>query len=188
MNDNNLLKLRNYINDHCIIVDNTITLSSGISSNYYIDCKKAMLDGECLNIISDCFLSKIYELDYIPNAIGGLTIGADFITAAILIKSYQSNGLPILGSIVRKNRKKHGMNTIIENVLSPGTKIVLIDDVITTGNSILFAGNEFKKLNYDIIGVVCLIDREENGIEKVSNSFNCPVSSIFRKRDFSKLY
>lgn len=180
-------RLRDRIDDLCLITDTPLTLSTGTVSSFYFDCKKATLDGECLNLIANAFLDEISQLPTTPTAIGGLTMGADFITAAVIQRAFQTGQLTTQGSIVRKEPKKHGTCNHIENELPPGTRIVLVDDVITTGRSTQLAGDKFKECGYKIVGIIALIDREAGGAELLAQHFCCPVRSILLKSDFPRI-
>ena len=125
-------RLRALIDKLCII-EGDFVLSTGVKSRYYFDCKAVALDGEGLTLIAREFLKEIEKLPVKPTAIGGLTMGADFITAAVIVLSHQAGGKLLKGSIARKEPKKHGTRRKIENELPRGTRIVAIDDVITTG-------------------------------------------------------
>jgi orotate phosphoribosyltransferase len=177
-------RLRQLIEQRCLIVDANFTLSMGQSSSYYFDCKTVTLIGEGLSLIADEFLREIETFPEKPKAIGGLTMGADFITAAVAMRSYEENGPLVFGSIVRKEPKKHGTKNKVENQLPPGTPIVVVDDVITTGNSTRQACEEFLKAGYRIVGIIALVDREEGGKEGLARDYGL-VRTIFTKRDFS---
>lgn len=181
---NRLLRL---IDSLCLITHTSLTLSTGSVSNFYFDCKKATLNGECLDLIADAFLAEIEALPVQPTAIGGLTMGADFLTAAVVLKAYQQQKPVLLGSIARKEPKQHGTKTPIENELPPGTRIVVVDDVITTGSSTQQAAEKFQAAGYEIVGIIALIDREAGGAAHLARQFDCPVRAIFRKRDFPRL-
>ncbi|MFO1430537.1 MAG: phosphoribosyltransferase family protein [Candidatus Competibacteraceae bacterium] len=180
-------RLRDLIDERCLITAATLTLSTGTQSSFYFDCKKATLDGECLSLIADAFLEEIAKLPSPPTAIGGLTMGADFITAAVTLRAFQA-GLPtVKGSIVRKEPKKHGTRNHIENELPAGTRIVLIDDVITTGNSTKLAGEKLLEEGYEVVGIIALIDREAGGAESLAERFRVPVRAIFKKSHFPRI-
>jgi orotate phosphoribosyltransferase len=179
--------LRDRIQDRCLDFSHEYTLSTGEKSNFYFDCKKATLDGELLSPIADAFLEMLKTLPEMPQAIGGLTMGADSISTAVVMRAFQE-GLPtISASIVRKEPKKHGTKNFIENQLPRGTTIAVVDDVITTGSSIDKACRHFLAAEYRIVGILALVDREAGGAEKLKKDFDCSVLSLFRKRDFPKL-
>lgn len=179
-------RLRDLIERRCLMTpEKPIRLSTGALSNFYFDCKAVTLDGEGLNLIAEAMLEEIQSLPEAPRAIGGLTMGADFITAAVAMKAFE-RGLPtVLGSIVRKEPKKHGTMNKIENELPRGTPIVVIDDVITTGKSTRLACHEFLAAGYRIVGIIALVDREEGGKASLEQEFG-QVKSLFRTSDFPK--
>ena len=184
-------KLRKLVDDRCLDTDTPYTLSAGTQSEFYFDCKKAMLDGKCLSLIADEFLEEARKLPVPPDAIGGLTMGADFIVAAVIQRASESDkpaGNPIVsGSIVRKEPKKHGTRNRIENELPAGTRIMVIDDVITSGSSTDAACREFIANGYEVVGIVALVDREAGGRESLSRKYRCPVHAIFTKSDFPRI-
>jgi len=179
-------RLRALIEERCLLADVNITLSTGRQSGFYFDCKRAMLDGEGLTLIVDAIMEEIDQLPERPVAIGGLTLGADFIVAGVIAKAYQTGHPTVYGSIVRKEPKKHGTRNKIENQLPAGTPIVVIDDVITSGNSIRKACEEFRQASYRIVGIIALIDRKAGGKESLERDFG-PVRALFDKDDFPAL-
>jgi orotate phosphoribosyltransferase len=180
-------RLRKLIEDKCLIRDRTITLSTGAQSNFYFDCKAVTLDGEGLSLMAQLILEKVKQFSPQPVAIGGLTMGADFITAAVVMKAFESGAALVHGSIVRKEPKKHGTRNKIENQLPPGTPIVVVDDVITTGKSTKQACEEFIESGYKIVGIIAMVDRKAGGRESLEAQFGPPVTSLFSKDDFPSL-
>jgi orotate phosphoribosyltransferase len=178
--------LRSLIEKNCLLADIDISLSSGAESSFYFDCKKATLSGEGLSLIVDAVISVIDDLPQQPNAIGGLTIGADPIVAGVVARAHQLNRPPLHGSIVRKEPKRHGTKSKIENQLPAGTKIVVIDDVITSGSSVKTACKEFLAEGYIVVGIIALIDRKAGGKESLESEFG-PVHTLFDKDDFPSL-
>ncbi len=179
-------RLRSLLEKRCLIVNNEFTLSMGQSSSFYFDCKAVTLTGEGLSLIAEQILKEIESFPETPIAIGGLTMGADFITAAVVMRSFETNRPLVSGSIVRKEPKKHGTKNKIENQLPPGTPIVVVDDVITTGKSTRQACEEFLKAGYKIVGIISVVDREEGGKESLERDFGL-VRALFKKREFSAL-
>ena len=179
--------LRSLVDEKCLTVGRSYTLTTGRQSAFYFDCKKAMLDGQCLGLIADAFLEEAGKLSPIPTAIGGLTMGADFIVAAVIQRAFQTGNPLTLGSIVRKEKKKHGAGNRIENELPKGTPILVVDDVVTTGSSTVTACDAFVAAGYDVVGIVALVDRESGGCETLARRYGCPVGAIFRKRDFPRI-
>ena len=180
-------ELRSFVDDKCLTVGRSYTLSTGRQSDFYFDCKKVMLDGRGLSLIADAFLEEAGKLPCSPRAIGGLTMGADFIVAAVIQRAFETGKPLVSGSIVRKEQKKHGAGNKIENELRKGTPIMVIDDVVTTGSSTETACEAFMAAGYDIVGIVALIDRESGGLQELAQKYGCPAGAILRKRDFPRI-
>jgi orotate phosphoribosyltransferase len=178
--------LRDLVEARCLVFGD-FTLSTGEKSRFYFDCKHATLDGETLSHISDAFLEEIAKFSTTPTAIGGLTMGADFIVAAVAMRAFQTGAKTQRASIVRKEPKKHGTRNFIENQLPPGTSIVVVDDVITSGSSTIKACEKFREAGYKIVGILALVDREAGGIQKLQRTFECEARAVFRKSDFPML-
>src|SRR6266849_1889881 len=178
-------RLHRLIEKLCII-EGDFVLSTGAKSRYYFDCKTVALDGEGLTLIAGEFLKEIETLPVNPTAIGGLTMGADFITAAVIMLSHQTGGKVLKGSIARKEPKKHGTRRKIENELPRGTKIVAIDDVITTGSSTLMACKEFEEAGYHIVGILAVVDREQGGKKTLEAKYP-HATTLFKTSDFPRL-
>src|SRR5204862_6254237 len=123
------------------------------------------------------------ELPGNPPACGGLTRGADFIPAALIMFSPQTGGKLVKGSFAPKEHKKHGTRRTIENELPRGTKIVAIDDVITTGASTLLACKEFEEAGYEIVGILAVVDREQGGRKTLEEKYK-HVRTLFKTSDF----
>lgn len=179
-------RLRKLVEQRCLTAGTDITLSGGSHASFYFDCKAAMLDGECLTLIVDGLLDEIGQLPSAPSAIGGLTMGADFMVSALIAKAYEIGHPTIHGSIVRKEPKRHGTRNRIEHQLSPGTTIVVVDDVITSGGSIRQACEEFQREGYEIVGIVALIDRQAGGKESLEKDYGV-VRALFATEDFPVL-
>lgn len=186
MNDTRA-RLWELIDQKCLrIMKSPVRLSTGAASSFYFDCKAVTLDGEALSLIADAFLAEIAELPESPAAIGGLTMGADFITAAVAMKGYERGLKTVHGSIVRKEPKKHGTMNLIENELPAGTPIVVVDDVITTGNSTKQACEQFIAAGYRVVGIIALIDREQGGRQSLESRFGV-VRAVFNKSNFPRI-
>ena len=97
-------ELRSLVDEKCLTVGHSYTLTTGRQSEFYFDCKKAMLDGRCLGLIAGAFLEEAGKLPRFPKAIGGLTMGADFIVAAVIQRAFETGKPVVSGSIVRKER------------------------------------------------------------------------------------
>ena len=180
-------ELRSFVDRECLTVGRSYTLSTGRQSDFYFDCKKAMLDGRCLGLIAEAFLQEAGKLPRFPRAIGGLTMGADFIVAAVIQRAFETGRSMVSGSIVRKAPKQHGSANKIENVLSEGTPILVVDDVVTTGASTEDACEAFLAAGYDLVGIVALVDRETGGLQALARRYGCPVGAVLKRRDFPRI-
>lgn len=131
-------------------------LSSGGRSDYYIDCRTTTLDARGAQLTGQVFLDEIQLRGWNPEAIGGLTMGADPIVVAVSVTSGALNGF-----LVRKAEKQHGTGQRIEGFRGKGAKVVIVDDVCTTGASTIQAVEAAREFGFDVVGVMCLVEREE---------------------------
>ena len=131
-------------------------LSSGGTSDYYVDCRATTLDGRGSQLTGQVFLERIREHGWNPQAIGGLTLGADPIVVAVAVTSGTIDGF-----LVRKAEKQHGTARRIEGFCEKGARVVIVDDVCTTGASTIQAIEASREFGFNIIGVMCLVEREE---------------------------
>lgn len=132
------------------------TLSSGATSDYYIDCRTTTLDARGAQLTGKVFLEEIQARDWKPQAIGGLTMGADPIVVAVSVASGNINGF-----LVRKAEKQHGTGQRIEGFRQKGTRVVIVDDVCTTGASTIQAIEAAQEFGFHVVGAMCLVEREE---------------------------
>ncbi|MCG2720838.1 MAG: orotate phosphoribosyltransferase [Thermodesulfovibrionales bacterium] len=139
-------------------------LVSGRRSNYYFNCKAVTLHPEGMYLIGNTVFDIIQDLDI--QGIGGLTLGADPIANAVSYTSYLK-GKPIEAFVVRKSPKSHGTMLWIEGNVSSEDKVVIVDDVITTGKSTIEAITRVKEAGLEIRKVIALVDRQEGGREAV---------------------
>ena len=157
-----------------------VVLSSGKVSNFYLDGRQVSLCPQGAYLISRIILDFIKGKNI--TAIGGPTLGADPIVGAVLhqaaIKKKKLNGF-----IVRKAAKQHGMQRLIEGpILSKKSRVVLVDDVATTGGSLVEAKLALDRLGVGVVCAIVIVDREE-GAEQNLARVNCPLIPVFRKRD-----
>jgi|SRR5438046_8032725 len=157
--------LRSLLADRAVI-RGRITLSSGALSDYYFDCKRVMLSAEGAPLVGDAVLDAIKGLREQPLAIGGLTNGADPIVGAAMMKAAEA-GLRLDGFYIRKEPKKHGTQRLIENAPPSGTPVVIVDDVVTKGGSVMKAIDGAESAGCRVVGVIVLVDRLEGGAEKI---------------------
>jgi orotate phosphoribosyltransferase len=136
------------------------TLSSGAISDYYIDCRLTTLDANGALVTGQVVLHGIESRGWRPDAIGGLTMGADPIVVATSVISAQQ-GRPIHGFLVRKAEKTHGTGQRIEGFRQKASRVVIVDDVCTTGASTVQAIEAARAHGFEVVGVMCLVDRQE---------------------------
>jgi len=158
-------RLRDLLSQRALILG-PITLSSGKQSNHYFDCRRLTLNSEGAELVGEAVLDVIVELPEKPLAIGGLTHGADPIIVAVMMKARQ-RGISIDGFFVRKEAKAHGTRNLIENAPQPGAKVVIVDDVVTEGGSILKAIDEAEHAGCAVVAAITLVDRKEGGGDKI---------------------
>src|SRR6201982_4160842 len=133
-------------------------LSSGASSDYYIDCRTTTLDARGSQLTGQVFLEEIRQRGWKPQAIGGLTLGADPIVVAVSVTSGELSGF-----LVRKAEKQHGTGQRIEGFRKKAAKVVIVDDVCTTGASTVQAIEAAREFGFEVVGVMCLVERKEAG-------------------------
>lgn len=177
-------QMKNFLAENCLITGGQIKLSGGGAAGYYFDCKRATLRGEFLPPLADWILACAEQISPPPEIIGGPTIGADFIAAAAVMRAAEK-GLPLTAAaIVRKEPKKHGTQNKIENEPKKPSRILIVEDVITTGGSIARACDEFIAAGHTIAGIAAIIDRQAGGKESLAEKYRAPVFALFCKADF----
>jgi len=151
-------------------------LSSGATSDYYIDCRTTTLDAKGARLTGQVFFEEIRERGWKAQAIGGLTMGADPIVVAASVVSGELQGF-----LVRKAEKQHGTGQRIEGFREKGARVVIVDDVCTTGASTVQAIEAAREFGFKVIGALCLVEREEAkgrpNVEKAAAP--APFVSIF---------
>jgi orotate phosphoribosyltransferase len=155
-------------------------LSSGGTSDYYIDCRTTTLDAKGSKLTGEVFTEEIRRQEWKPRAIGGLTMGADPIVVAVSVVSGDLDGF-----LVRKAEKQHGTGQRIEGFREKGARVVIVDDVCTTGASTVQAIEAAREFGFEVVGAMCLVEREEAkgrpSVEKAAAP--APFISIFTAKD-----
>lgn len=159
-------------------------LVSGKTSQFYIDCKKTTYNAEAMNLIGEILFSKMSGIQL--DAIGGLTLGADPIAFAVSMISFQK-GRPIKSFVIRKKPKEHGMKYSIEGKLEGVKRVVIVEDVVTTGQSTLDAITKAEEAGLEIVKVFALVDREEGGKEEVLKRVR-NFEALFTKSELFSYY
>jgi orotate phosphoribosyltransferase len=144
-------------------------LASGRHSDYYIDCRTTTMHAEGQALLGEVGLDALAEASLHPDLVGGLTMGADPISYAIAGESWR-RGEPVHAFSVRKRAKDHGRGRRIEGCFEPGARVVVVEDVITSGGSALQAIREVQTENGQVLAVLALVDREEGGREAIEEA------------------
>jgi orotate phosphoribosyltransferase len=151
-------------------------LSSGGTSDYYIDCRTTTLDAKGARLTGEVFVDEIRQRGWKAQATGGLTMGADPIVVAVSVVGGELNGF-----LVRKGEKQHGTGQRIEGFREKGARVVIVDDVCTTGASTVQAIEVAREFGFIVVGAMCLVEREEAkgrpSVEKAAAP--APFVSIF---------
>lgn len=141
-------------------------LSSGKKSDYYIDARLVTLDPKGVTLIAQLMLDEVKDDNL--DAIGGPTLGADPMIGAFGVLSFQS-GKPLNTFIIRKEAKGHGKERQVEGPeLKAGARIVLVDDVATTGKAFLHSLDVLKEMDVDVVKCICVVDRNDGAPEAVA--------------------
>ena len=154
-------------------------LASGKESSYYVNSKQALFHSEAVALLGEAIWERTKDLDI--HAVGGVELGAiPLATAAVL--RYHQEGRALEGFFVRKETKDHGSRERLEGVLPPGARVAVLDDVLTTGGSVLQAITEVEKAGGKVVTVVCIVDRLEGARELLAPKYK--YQPIFTIRDF----
>jgi orotate phosphoribosyltransferase len=180
-------------------------LSSGGTSDYYIDCRTTTLHAEGARLVGRVVYDLIQKERWKPQAIGGMTMGADPIVTAVSILSAQSivtrapartkplesaDDYMMHGFLVRKAEKAHGTGQRIEGWKKEGARVVIVDDVCTTGSSTIGAIEAAKAAKMNVAGVVCLVEREEANGRPAVEQAAAPAKfiSIFKANEVREMH
>ena len=158
------------------------TLASGKKASFYLDCRQITLDSLGAKLIGEGILELLKNDPQMPKAVGGMSIGADPITAAVItVAAYQE--IPLKGFMVRKQSKGHGTNQFVEGPIAAGDHVVIVEDVVTTGGSSLDAIEKVEAIGAVVDGVIAIIDRQEGGAEAFRQK-GYVLRSLFTIKDF----
>jgi orotate phosphoribosyltransferase len=156
------------------------TLASGKKAKYYLDGKQITLHSEGLRLVSEGLLELLEGVDFV--AFGGMSIGADPIVGGVLTVAAEQ-GRDLAGFLVRKESKGHGTNKFVEGPVTPGMKVVIVDDVVTTGGSALLSVDRIEEFGCKVVQVVAIIDRMEGGAANFA-ARGLPLKSLLTIEDF----
>ncbi len=161
-------------------VEGEVTLTSGKKSDYYFDCKQTALHPEGGFLIGSIFLDMLAK--YAIGGVGGMTLGADPLVSSVVVLS-QVKGRPLPGFIIRKKSKGHGTNQYLEGMrnFAPGTRVALLEDVVTTGGTLVTAAERVRDAGLEIEAVLTVLDRQEGGMENLARA-DLALESIFTRQ------
>ena len=156
-------------------------LASGAKSKYFFDLKPTMLDPTGINLIGDFIFEKIKELNYQVSMVGGMAMGAIPLVSIVAAKSYRTE-MPLKAFFVRKAIKDHGTGQIIEGDYDSNCNVVCVEDVTTTGESVMMAVKA-ARTNCRVKDVITVVDRLEGAKENLARE-GITLHSIFTRKDF----
>jgi orotate phosphoribosyltransferase len=151
------------LREHALVIGEVV-LSSGLTAQYYVDAKRALLRPEAYRAAGELIAAEAGEREAV--AVGGMTMGADPLACAAI---GASGGEELVAFFVRKERKEHGLQRWIEGpILEPGTPVLVVEDVVTTGGSTVKAIERILEEGHEVKGVVSVVDRLAGGAESIS--------------------
>lgn len=158
------------------------TLTSGKKSEYYFDCKQTALHPEGSYLLGRLFVEILKEYATV-DGVGGMTLGADPLVSSVTVVSHLE-GRPLPGFIVRKKSKGHGTDQYLEGLANfeAGDQVVMLEDVVTTGGTLIKACQRVKDAGLEIAGVISVLDREEGGREALADA-GYALKSIFTRSE-----
>lgn len=159
----------------------TFRLASGREASFYLDAKQVVLDAHGAMLVGRAILERLHSLGPLPLAVGGMSIGADPITSAVVTMA-GVEGLPLKGFMVRKEPKDHGTKKYVEGPVVPGQRVVIVEDVTTTGGSSLLAIDRVQEFGLIVERVVTVIDRLA-GAKEAFAARGIPLESLVTIRD-----
>jgi orotate phosphoribosyltransferase len=161
------------LREHALVIGE-VTLTSGRTADYYVDAKRALLRPRGFRACGELVAAVAKALG--ATAVGGMTMGADPIACAALA-SRSGDGLT--GFFVRKERKEHGLERWVEGPpLEPGTPVLVVEDVVTTGGSTVKAIERAQEAELDIRGALCILDRLAGGGEAIAEAAGAPFRAL----------
>ena len=156
------------------------TLASVKTASYYLDGKQIILHSEGLRLVSEGLLDLLSDVEF--DAIGGMSIGADPIIGGTITVAAE-RGRDLQGFMIRKEAKGHGTGKYVEGPVQPGMKVVIVDDVVTTGGSSLLAIDRIEEFGCKVVQVVAIVDRMEGGAANFAKR-DLPLRSLLTVEDF----
>jgi orotate phosphoribosyltransferase len=164
-----------------------VILASGRESDFFIDCKQTMLTAEGLTQASVLIFEELKKSFPNAEAVAGVELGGCPLASGVSQVSYLRGWTPLPGFYVRKAKKDHGTQKLVEGdkSLKPGMRIVLLEDVITTGGSSLKAVETLREAGAQVLGIIALVDRQEGGAETIKSA-GLPLIALTTRADFMR--
>lgn len=161
-----------------------VVLASGRESDFFIDCKQAILTAEGHSLVGSLMFDTIEQAFHGCEAVAGVELGGCPLASAVSMKSFE-RGNPLPAFYIRKEAKDHGSKKLVENdkSLKPKLGVVVLEDVITTGGSTLKAVDKLRQVDANVLGVIALVDRQEGGAEALRDA-GLKLVSLLHKSDF----
>jgi orotate phosphoribosyltransferase len=160
------------------VVHGKVTLSSGLEADYYVDLRRITLDGEAAPLVGQVLLDLTADLDF--DAVGGLTMGADPVAAAML-HAAAARGKKVDAFVVRKAAKAHGLQRQVEGPEIAGRRVLVVEDTSTTGGSPLTAVEAVRAAGAEVVAVATIVDRATGAAEKTQEGAGVPYRFAFSK-------
>jgi orotate phosphoribosyltransferase len=173
-------KLRAIISRESLLRDGEFLLTSGRPSNFFFDLKRTMLDPEGASLLADLLFDRIRGEQV--DCVGGMETGAIPIVATLCMRSWPEK--PIKGFFIRKEAKGHGTDQRVDGLLESGSRVILVEDVTTTGGSALRAVDQVRGTQCTVIKVISVVDRLEGAEDNFRRS-GIRFEALFDRRDFS---
>jgi orotate phosphoribosyltransferase len=162
-----------------------VVLSSGKTSDFYVDCKQTLLNPNGMALVGTVLVDAWQQTGWEIDAVGGPTLGADPMTCAFVLQA-RRRGMLLPGFFIRKEPKGHGTYSMIEGTKSigSGSRVLVLEDVITTGASSLRAIRALRDAGLEVMGLFCLVDRQEGGRDNLEKE-GVAVTAMFSREDFA---
>jgi orotate phosphoribosyltransferase len=161
------------LREHALVIGE-VTLSSGQTAQYYVDAKRALLRPPAFRAVGQLIAAEAAERR--ASAVGGMTMGADPLASAAI---GSDRGDSLVAFFVRKEKKQHGLQRWIEGpVLEPGTRCLVVEDVVTTGGSTVRAIERILEEGHEVAGVTSVVDRLAGGAEAIEEAAGAPYRPL----------
>jgi orotate phosphoribosyltransferase len=173
-------RLRALIRRRSLLQNRDFVLSSGRSSSFFFDMKRTLFDPEGAGLVADLLFERVRNNDF--DAIGGLETGAIPIVALVCARSWPEK--PVTGFFVRKEAKGHGTDQRIDGLVEPGSRVILVEDVTTTGGSVMQAAEQVRQRGCTVVKIISIVDRLEGAADTFARA-GIVFESLYTWRDFS---